>query len=103
MTAVSAAIEKMERVMDSALDFSKPLQLNRREEDAAALIKELLQTSTAKAEQGGVGLAISVKEQPLMVMVDPAYLERALVNLVNNAIEASQKGQNVKDTVVQEK
>ena len=96
VTAVSAAIEKMERVMDSALDFSKPLQLNRREEDAAALIKELLQTSTAKAEQGGVGLTISVKEQPLMVVVDPAYLERALVNLVNNAIEASQRGQNVR-------
>ena len=28
-------------------------------------------------------------------MVDPTYLERALVNLVNNAIEASQKGQIV--------
>jgi two-component system, NtrC family, sensor histidine kinase HydH len=96
VTAVRAAIEKMERVMDGALDFSKPLQLNRREEDAAALIKELLQDSTAKAEQEGVGLTISVTEQPLVVVVDPAYLERALVNLVNNAIEASQKGQNVR-------
>ena len=95
VTAVSEAIEKMERVMDGALDFSKPLQLNRREEDAAALIKELLQTSAAKAEQEGVELTINVTEQPLMVMVDPAYLERALVNLVNNAIEASQSGQTV--------
>ena len=95
VTAVSGVLEKMELVMDSALDFSKPLQLNRREEDAAALLKELLQTSMAKAEQEGVGLNISVTEQPLMVVVDPAYLERALVNLVNNAIEASQRGQSV--------
>lgn len=95
VTAVSETIGKMERIMNGALDFSKPLQLNRREQEATALIKELLQTSTAKAEQEGVELAISVTEQPLMVMVDPAYLERALVNLVNNAIEASQKGQSV--------
>ena len=95
VTAVTGAIEKMERVMDGALDFSKPLQLNRREKDAAALIKELLQTSMAKAEQEGVKLTINVTEQPLMVVVDPAFLERALVNLVNNAIEASQRGQTV--------
>jgi signal transduction histidine kinase len=95
VTAVSEAVEKMEQVMDGALDFSKPLQLNRKEEDAGALIRELLRTSAAKAEQEGVELTIDATEQPLTVMVDPAYLERALVNLVNNAIEASQKGQNV--------
>jgi signal transduction histidine kinase len=95
VTAMGEALGKMERVMDGALDFSKPLQLNRREEDAGVLIKELLETSTAKAEQEGVGLSISVPGQSLIVTVDPAYLERALVNLVNNAIEASQRGQNV--------
>jgi two-component system sensor histidine kinase HydH len=95
VAAVSGAVEKMERVMDGALDFSKPLQLDRREEDAATLMKELLQTSLAKAEQEGVGLILNATEQPLIVTVDPAYLERALVNLVNNAIEASQRGQSV--------
>ena len=95
VAAMNGALEKMERVMEGALDFSKPLKLNRRQEDAAAVIKELLQTSLAKAEQEGVGLTISATEQPLIVTVDLAYLERALVNLVNNAIEASQRGQSV--------
>ena len=81
--------------MNLALDFSKPLQLNRTEQEATALIRELLQTSAVKAEQEGIELTIDVTEQPLMVMVDPVYLDRALVNLVNNAIEASRKGQNV--------
>ena len=95
VTGMSEALDKMQLVMDGALDFSKPLKLNRREEDAAALLKALLQTSLAKAEQEGVGLTIDGGEQPLIVTVDPAYLERALVNLVNNAIEASQRGQSV--------
>jgi len=95
VTGVSEALDKMQLVMDGALDFSKPLELDRREEDAVALVKELLQASLAKAEQEGVGLALSGTEQPLIVVVDRAYLERALVNLVNNAIEASQRGQSV--------
>ncbi len=95
VTSMSEALEKMESVMDGALDFSKPLQLKRRDEDAAALVKELLRDSLAKAEQEGVGLDLSLTEQPLVLSVDPAYLERALVNLVNNAIEASQQGQSV--------
>lgn len=95
VTAVNGAIERMERVMDGALDFSKPLQLNRRAEDAATLMKRLLEASTEKAELEGVDLTASLPDQPLMLWVDPAYLERALVNLINNAIEASQKGQSV--------
>jgi two-component system, NtrC family, sensor histidine kinase HydH len=93
--AVNGAIEKMELIMNGALDFSKPLQLNRGEGDAAALIEELLRNSAAKAEQEGIALTTWVTEQPVTVMVDPAFMQRALVNLVNNAIEASQKGQNV--------
>jgi signal transduction histidine kinase len=93
--AVNGAVEKMERIMGVALDSSKPLQLNRREEEAAALLRALLEVSTVKAEQEGVELTITVAEQPVMVMVDPVYLERALVNLVNNAIEASRRGQKV--------
>ncbi len=93
--AVGETIQKMEQVMNGTLDFSKPLQLDRREMDAAILVKELLQDSIPKAEQEGIGLVISVRDEPLIISVDPAYLERALVNLVSNAIEASQKGQSV--------
>ncbi|MGA2108898.1 MAG: HAMP domain-containing sensor histidine kinase [Syntrophorhabdales bacterium] len=95
VAAVSEAIGKMEQIMNVALDFSKPLQLNRKEQEATVLIRELLQTSTTRAEQEGVELTTNVTEQSLMIMVDPLYLERALVNLVNNAIEASPKGQSV--------
>lgn len=94
-TTVRGTLERMEQIMNVALDFSKPLQLNRREEEATSLLRTMLESSTAKAEQEGVKLAISIKEEPLMVMVDQTYLERALVNLVNNAIEASQAGQSV--------
>ncbi len=95
VAAVGEAIEKMEGIMAATLDFSKPLQLNRKEEDGAALIQALVRASAAKAEQEGVELTTKLTEQPLTLMVDATFLERALVNLVNNAVEASQRGQSV--------
>jgi len=38
---------------------------------------------------------VDAPEQPLTLSADTVYLERALINLVNNAIEASQRGQEV--------
>jgi two-component system, NtrC family, sensor histidine kinase HydH len=95
VTTVRGALEKMEQIMNAALDFSKPLQLDRRESDAASLLRTMLQSSMAKAEHEGVELVIDIRERPLTVMVDHGYLERAVANLVNNAIEASQTGQSV--------
>jgi signal transduction histidine kinase len=36
-----------------------------------------------------------------MVLADPRFIQRALVNLVNNAIEASQRGQRVSIRLLQ--
>ena len=103
VAAVSGAIEKMERVMDGALDFSKPLKLNRREEDAAALIKELLQTSLAKAEQEGVGLTISVTEQPLMRRGRPGLSGEGLGEPGQQCHRGITEGPERIDTAAQEK
>jgi signal transduction histidine kinase len=93
--AIDEAVDRMERVMDGALDFAKPLELNRKEEDATALIGRLVQACTPKAEDEGITLTVDAPEQPLTLSADTVYLERALINLVNNAIEASQRGQEV--------
>ena len=92
---VDEAVDRAERVMDGALDFAKPLQLNQGEEDALAVVGRLVRACTAKAEDEGIKLTVDAPKQPLTLSVDSVYLERALVNLVNNAIEASQGGQEV--------
>jgi signal transduction histidine kinase len=95
LAAFNEAMEKMEQIMNGVLDFSKPLQMNQKEVEAASLLKELLASCSAKAEADGVTLSMSGQDGPVVLMVDPVLMQRALVNLVNNAIEASIIGQAV--------
>lgn len=89
---VNKAVDKIEQLMDSTLDLARPPQLNIAGEDVAAMIKGLAQTCAGKAEDGGVKLIIDVPEESIQVDADAPCLERSLINLVNNAIEASKNG-----------
>ncbi len=92
---VSRAAERMEWIMDRTLEFARPLQLDMTNADACAMIRDVGRAILPKAEEVGVRLIVDVPEEPLPVPMDVAYLQRALVNLVNNAIEASDRDKEV--------
>lgn len=48
-----------------------------------------------KAEGEGVTLSIDIPAEPVTMAIDSFQMQRALINLVDNAIEASRNGQNV--------
>jgi signal transduction histidine kinase len=54
-------------------------------------------------EEKGVALSLDLPAEPVPVVMDGFQMQRALVNLVNNAIEASGTGQNVLLTAADEK
>jgi two-component system sensor histidine kinase HydH len=89
---VNRAVTRIEQLMDSTLDLATPPRLNLREEGVAPIIKGLAQVCAAKAEEGEVTLIVDVPEESMQVEADAPCLERSLVNLVNNAIEASTNG-----------
>jgi signal transduction histidine kinase len=85
----------MQKIVHDVLDFSRPLQLTLKREDAGEVISGACKFCKAKAVGRGVTLSIEVPDSPLYAEVDRFHMERALVNLVSNAIEASDKGQSV--------
>jgi signal transduction histidine kinase len=86
----------MQRIVQDVLDFSKPLQLTMKQEDVREVIAKACQVCTEKAKGGEVNLSTEVPTQPVYAEMDGVSMERALINLVSNAIEASSGGQNVK-------
>lgn len=90
----------MQKVMQDVLDFSKPLQLTLKREDMREVIAKACQLCQAKAEVGDVHLITESPVHQVYAEIDSFHLERALINLVSNAIEASGKGQNVKVSVI---
>ncbi len=86
---------QMQTIVTSVLDFSRPLQLDIKQADLRDVVKHAGESCRVKAEQRDVILAVDLPSAPIYTSVDSFYLERALVNLITNAIEASSKEQRV--------
>ena len=100
---ISDSVEKMQRVISGALDFSRPLRLTPQPTDMRNLAEHVCKACHPKAEQGGVNLILDLGAEPVMGDVDTFYMERALINLVENAVEASATGQDVVISVSSQK
>ncbi len=85
----------MQKIVKDVLDFSKPLQVTLKAEDVREVIAKSCQLCEAKANAEGTHILTKAPDLPVYVELDRYYLERALINLINNAIEASGAGNNI--------
>jgi signal transduction histidine kinase len=89
------SVEQMQKIVSSVLDFSRPLHLDLREADLREIVTQAAESCRMKAEQRGVIISVDVPTVPVIGDIDGFYLERALVNLITNAVEASGRDQKV--------
>ncbi|MEW5745083.1 MAG: HAMP domain-containing sensor histidine kinase [Nitrospirota bacterium] len=89
------AAQTMQRIVFDVLDFARPIRFELKEEDARSIVDKACQSCKEKAAVMGITLSAELPGYPVNVEVDRFYLERALVNLITNALEASGKGQAV--------
>jgi signal transduction histidine kinase len=87
-------IERMERILEEHLSFSRPLgELRRSAVDVGALVDEALSLFEGRASEAGVKLWRS--GSGLKASADAGKLRDAIVNLVANALEATPRGGSV--------
>lgn len=97
---ICESAESMQRIVHDVLDFAKPLQPECREEDLCHIVRQAVDFCTTKAKEAGVDLTVELPDRPMGVAVDRIQMQRALVNLITNAVEASEKGQSVTVSIV---
>jgi signal transduction histidine kinase len=85
----------MKRIVNDVLDFARPIHLELKEMNAGYVIKKACELCIGKAEERGVTIVIDIPDLPVKINLDSVHMQRALVNLIGNAIEASGSGQNV--------
>ncbi|MBP7527064.1 MAG: HAMP domain-containing histidine kinase [Syntrophorhabdaceae bacterium] len=90
------AAQTMEKTTAGILGFAKPADLDPKEEDVADLLNRVLDTSLERARKSGIKLSVDMPPERLKVSMDSLQIQRALTNLVDNAIDASEEGQVVK-------
>ncbi len=86
---------QMEKIVASVLDFARPLRLERQLIDVREIVQHAEDSCKIKAEQKEVILSLDLPLHPVDAIIDSFHFERALENLVMNAIEASGRNQSV--------
>jgi len=92
---IEESARNMQRIVDGVLDFAKPIRFESKKEDIRTVIDQACDACKTKAEEAGVTLITDTPADPVQMVMDCLYMQRALINLINNAIEASGEGQEV--------
>ncbi len=88
-------VDRIERMLTDLLDFGKPLALAIARQPIRLAIEDALQICEPVAQAKGVALAARLDADLPDVDVDRERLAQAIVNLINNAIEAGDPGSTV--------
>ena len=94
--AITESAQNMQKIVNNVLDFSKPIKLELKKEDVRNTIIAASESCRTKAEEKDIKLIVNVPDLPVYSVIDEFNLQRAIVNIINNAIEASDSSQDVK-------
>jgi signal transduction histidine kinase len=88
---IDSEIHRLDRVVQTLVDFTRPRDLNLEEVDLRDLLEDVAGLAAPDAEQHGVIIERSVSE-PLFINVDLDLMKQALLNVVLNGVQAMSEG-----------
>jgi signal transduction histidine kinase len=86
-------VDRMQSILDEFLNFSRPLvPLALGRHDLFSLCREVEALHEGLAQERAVALEIAAQDQAIPARCDPRKVKQVLINLVQNAIDASPPG-----------
>ncbi len=92
MEVLSSEILRLDRVVKTFLDFTRPVQLNLADVPLSDFVYELADLARPQAAASQIDVSVEVGPDPVLVTVDPDLFKQAVLNLVVNAIDAMPNG-----------
>lgn len=90
---ISREIRRLDRVVKSFLDFTRPVELKTQELDLAQLLGELVDLTAPDAVASGVRVRLKNAPAEAVARVDRDLMQQALLNVMVNGIQAmAEKG-----------
>jgi len=92
MDIIDTEIRRLDRVVQTLVDFTRPRDLHLEEVDLRRLMEDVAQLAAPDAEQHGVIIRRLMPEQRLPIKVDIDLMKQALLNVVINGVQAMPQG-----------
>jgi signal transduction histidine kinase len=89
---ISKEVLRLDHVVKTFLDFSRPMEVHFTEVDVVALLGEVAHLMTPPARLAGINVSLDVPSRPVLIRADADMLKQAILNLVTNALEAMKQG-----------
>ena len=92
MDIIDSEIRRLDRVVQTLVDFTRPRDLHLEEVDLRSLLEDVAQLAAPDAEQHGVTIEHHVPDPRLPVKVDVDLMKQAFLNVVINGVQAMPQG-----------
>lgn len=96
MQTISREILRLDRVVKTFLDFTRPLELKLAEVSVDEFVDEIVQLARPHAASQGIHMEVRQETQGVDIRVDRDLMKQAVLNVVVNAIEAMPEGGSLK-------
>ncbi len=99
LEVIEAEIRRLDRVVQTLVDFSRPVELQLREQDLRGVIGDVLALATEELSTRNVILVDHMPAQPVIANVDADLLKQAALNVIENGAQAMPEGGKLEMTL----
>jgi signal transduction histidine kinase len=92
LEVIDAEIRRLDRVVQTLVDFSRPVELQLHEQDLRLVIGDVLALAADELTTRKIKLTSRMPEEPLIANVDADLLKQAALNVIQNGAQAMPEG-----------
>lgn len=92
LDVIDVEIRRLDRVVQTLVDFSRPVELQLQEHDLRAIIGDVLALSAEELSTHGVRVHSRFPAEPVPVNVDADLMKQAALNVIQNGAQAMPQG-----------
>jgi signal transduction histidine kinase len=89
---IQSEIQRLDRVVQTLVDFSRPVELQLEEQDLRSVVSSVLMLASAELETRSVRVSSLLPQNPVMANIDSDLMKQALLNVVLNGGQAMADG-----------
>ncbi len=92
MEIISREILRLDRVVKTFLDFTRPVELHVAEVPLDSFVREIVELAAPQAKAAGIHTSLNEDADGVNIRVDADLMKQAILNVVVNAIQAMPNG-----------